>query len=157
MIKTFWLCTIALLALSLFSSSSNAMAPFGDEFCRVLKKHRRPSLNLYADNSQNTLIVRDGEENFDLDALYIDRKATQQDRPTGQEDLIIRVLRDSARIKNKFVDGCNQRETGTFMRQAVVNQISNKAASLLRFTKGQKLSLECHFEGTEIKDDCSTF
>jgi hypothetical protein len=137
------------------------MAPFGDEFCRVVSRvasrHHQPPLNLYADNSQNTLIVREGDENFDLDALYIDRKASQQDKPTGQEDLIIRVLRDSARVKNKFVDGCNRGETGTFSRQAVVSQVSNKAASLLRFSKGQKLTLECHFEGTEMKDDCSTF
>ncbi len=140
---------VTVFLLTSYSLSALAIQPYHDESCQLASKAGR-KLQFYASSAQTSIVVSEKDEAFELEAQYVRRDK----KLPSDSDLTVRVVKETAKGKNKYNDGCLMGETGKLIREVTVAQASNRAMDLLGLKAGQKLTLNCQWENLSVSIDC---
>jgi hypothetical protein len=145
-----WLLSLSLF-IAAFSAPAFASSAYREENCQLRVK-RNKTLNLFADGADAPFVIQGADQDFDLDATYVDKKGARADGIAN--DLQLKVIVDRNSVKSIYDDGCYAGRQGRFERNVIVDHVSEKAAAVTGLKANMKLSLSCEWVEITPKDSC---
>ncbi len=137
------------LASVLSTSMAFATSTHNEEICITKIGNKR--ISLFAQTDDGMAIMQGPQGNYDLATYYWQRDGAP---PTGDEDLVFKVVRQKTVKKAKFRDQCFTGKTGSFAREVRVAKVSAVAREQLQLQKDQTLRMKCQWQELEQRDEC---